>query len=176
MNTCWCLWWYDASDKMVWYVLSARKQRRRPQVFYMIYHYRCCYWSKRAKYIDLIKKEKIYILTNQQEMKKKHQTIPQDAYELLSNVLGLFDKKGLDLKHVLQWPDTSKPWAICSKVDQRWSSSKSLFRNNLQLMSHAPCTTTIPPDISSYIVDVRCVVRMMPITDCITTWNNYLEP
>ena len=47
------------------------------------------------------------MLTNQQEMKKKHQTIPQDAYELLSNVLGLFDKKGLDLKHVLQWPDTS---------------------------------------------------------------------
>ena len=49
------------------------------------------------------------MLTNQQEMKKKHQTIPQDAYELLSNVLGLFDKKGLDFKHVLQWPDTSKP-------------------------------------------------------------------
>ena len=66
-----------------------------------------------------MKKEKIYMLTNQQEMKKKHKTIPQDAYELLSNVLGLFDKKGLDFKHVLQWPDTSKPWAICSKVDQR---------------------------------------------------------
>ena len=56
-----------------------------------------------------MKKEKIYMLTNQQEMKKKHKTIPQDAYELLSNVLGLFDKKGLDFKHVLQWPDTSKP-------------------------------------------------------------------
>ena len=32
------------------------------------------------------------MLTNQQEKKKKHQTIPQDAYELLSNVLALFDK------------------------------------------------------------------------------------
>ena len=66
---------------------------------------------KRANYNDPLKKENIYMFTNQQEKKKK--------CESLGNVLALFDKKRLDLKYVLQWSDTCKPWATCSKVDQR---------------------------------------------------------
>ena len=79
--------------------------------------------SKRAKNNDPLKKQKIYMF-NTNNKRKKHQTIPEDK-----------EKEKLDLKHVLQWPVTSKPWAICSKVDQRRSSSMFLFRNNLLLIS-----------------------------------------
>ena len=51
--------------------------------------------------------------------KKKHQTIPEDKCDSLGNLLAQFDNKGLDLKHESQWPVTSKPWVICSRVDQR---------------------------------------------------------
>ena len=57
---------------------------------------------KRAKYNDPIKKQKIYTFTNQQQKKKKHQTILEDDCESLGNVLAQFDEKRLDLKHVLQ--------------------------------------------------------------------------
>ena len=36
---------------------------------------------KRAKYNDPIKKQKIHLLTNQQQKKKKHQTIPEEECE-----------------------------------------------------------------------------------------------
>ena len=112
---------------------------------------------KRAKYNDPIKKQKIYTFTNQQQKKKKNQTISEDECESLGNVLAQFDEKRLDLKHVLQWPVTSKPWAICFKVDQRRSSSKSLFRNNLQLISPSQCMKTVPSDVSCCIVDAMRV-------------------
>ena len=64
---------------------------------------------RRAKYIDPIKKQKIYMFTKQQEKKKKHQTIPEDKCESLVNMLAQFYEKSLDFKRVLQWPATSKP-------------------------------------------------------------------
>ena len=79
--------------------------------------------SKRAKNNDTLKKQKIYMF-NTSNKRKKHQTIPEDK-----------EKEKLDLKHVLQRPVLSKPWGICSKVEQRRSSSMFLFRNNLQLIS-----------------------------------------
>ena len=66
--------------------------------------------SKRAKNNDTLKKQKIYMF-NTSNKRKKHQTIPEDK-----------EKEKLDLKHVLQRPVLSKPWGICSKVDQRRSS------------------------------------------------------
>ena len=77
----------------------------------------------------------INTLTNQQD-KKKHQTIPENKCESLGNALAQFEDERLDLKCVLQWPVTSKPWAISSKVDQGRSISKSLFKNNLQHISY----------------------------------------
>ena len=71
------------------------------------------------------------------------------------------------MKQVLQWPVTSKPWAICSKVDQRRSSSKSMFRNNLQLISPSPCMATVASDVSCCVVDAMRVVKMIPITNLI---------
>ena len=80
-------------------------------------------------------------------------------------MLAQFDEKRLDLKHVLQWPVTSKPWTICSKVNPRRSSSKSLFVNNLQLTSPSPCLTTVPSDVSCCIIDAMRVVKIILITN-----------
>ena len=74
---------------------------------------------KIAKYNNPIKKQKICTFTNQQEKKKKHQTVSEDEFESLGNVLAQFDQKQLDLKHILQWSITR---TICSKVNQRKSS------------------------------------------------------
>ena len=86
---------------------------------------------------------------------RKRKTIPEDDCELLGNALAQFDEKRLYLKHVLQWPVTSKPWAFCSKFNTKRSSSKSLFVNNLQLISKVSCC----------IVDEIRVMRMIPITN-----------
>ena len=86
---------------------------------------------------------------------RKRKTIPEDDCELLGNALAQFDEKRLYLKHVLQWPVTSKPWAFCSKFNTKRSSSKSLFVNNLQLISKVSCC----------IVDEIRAVRMIPITN-----------
>ena len=80
-------------------------------------------------------------------------------------MLAQFDEKRLDLKHVLQLPVTNKPRAIFPKVDKRRSSSKSLSRNNVHLISPARCTTTVPPDVSCYIVDAMRVLKMIAITN-----------
>ena len=93
------------------------------------------------------------MFTNHQQKKKKHQITPEDECESLGNVLAQFDEKRLDSKHVLQWPVTCKPGTICSKVDQRRSSSKSLFRHNLLLTSPSLSMTTVLSDVSCYIVD-----------------------
>ena len=127
-----------ASDEMVRNVLSARKtgEDAITEFFKQFTTTGTDVTDpKRAKYNDPIKKQKIYTFTNQQQKKKKHQTIPEDNCKSSGNVLTQFDEKRLDMKQVLQWPVTSKPWAICSKVDQRRSSSMFLFRNNLLLIS-----------------------------------------
>ena len=104
---------------------------------------------------NIMKKQKVYPFTNQQEKKKKHQTILEDKYESLGNAVAQFDEKRLDWKH----------GAIYSQVNQNRSGSKSLLRNNLQLISHVSCTTTVPPGVSCSIVDAMHVVTMIPITN-----------
>ena len=126
-----------------------------------------CYWSKKSKYNDPIKKHKTYTFTNQQEKKKKHQSILDNNYESLKNAVAQFDEKRLDLKHGV----------IYSKIDQNRSRSKSLFRNNLHFIPHVPCTTTVPPGISCCIVDAIHVVtititNLTPIT--LLGWAKWL--
>ena len=160
-----------ASDEMVRNVLSAKKTGE-DAITELFTRFTTTVTDvtdpKRAKYNDPIRKQKIYTFTNQQQKKKKHQKIPEDECELLGYVLAQFDEKRLDLKHLLQWPVTSKPWAICSKVEQRKSSRKPLFRNNLQLLSPAPSTATVPSGVCYCIVDAVRVVKMITITNLTT--------
>ena len=76
-----------------------------------------------------------------------------------------FDEKKPNLKHVLQKLVASKPWFICSKVNQKRSSSNSMFRNNLQLNFPVPGTTAVPPESLLCIVDAMRMVRMTSITN-----------
>ena len=142
-----------ASDEIVWNVLSARKAGE--DAMNKIFNWFTTtgadvIYPKRAQYNDPKKKQKVYNFTNEQEKQKKYRIIPE--YEPVGNVVVQFDEKRLDLKH----------GAIYSKVDQKKSSSKSLFRNNPQLISHVPCTTTEPPGILCCIciVDAMHMVNM----------------
>ena len=74
--------------------------------------------QRKWKYNDPIKKQKVYTFTSQKENRKKKQTIPEDECESLGNILAQFDEKNLDLKHLLHWPFTRKPWTICSEADK----------------------------------------------------------
>ena len=70
-----------ASDEMVRNVLSARKTGEDAITeFFKQYTTTGTDVTdpNRAKYYDPIKKQEIYTFTNQQQKKKKHQTIPED--------------------------------------------------------------------------------------------------
>ena len=120
------------------------------------------------KYYDPIKRRKIETFSSQNKKSKNKQSIPKDECESLGNIVAQFDQQTLDLKLLLRWPITSKPWSICSEYSTKRSNAKSLFRNNLQLLSPIPATNNVPPDINMCIVDAMRVVRMIPVTNCST--------
>ena len=63
----------------------------------------------------------------------------------------------------MHWPITTKPRAICNEQGSSRPSSKSLFRNNIQLLSPQPATSATPKDIRSCIADVMRLVCSIPI-------------
>ena len=65
----------------------------------------------------------------------------------------------------MEWPITSKPWAICNEQSTSRSSSKSLFRNNLRLLSPQLPTSEPSKEIEACIVDAMRVVHIIPIND-----------
>ena len=68
----------------------------------------------------------------------------------------------LDLRYLLEWSITSKPWAL-------WSSSKfkpntkHLFRNNLQMQSPNKPDSQAPKDVKTSVKDGMRVVRIILI-------------
>ena len=74
------------------------------------------------------------------------------------------DDSTLDLAYLMQWPVTSRPWAICNEEEKSRSVNKSLLRNSIQVSSPIPATNT-PPFIHTSIVDVMHVVRIISISD-----------
>ena len=156
-----------ASEEMLNNVLNARKAGEDALIeFLRRFTEGNNHRQSELKYNDPIKKQKVHTFTNQKrKSRKKQQTIPEDECESLGNILAQFDEKKLDLRHLLHWPVTSKPWAICSEANKKRSTGKSLFRNNLQLLSPISSMTTVPPDISCSVVDEMRVVRMIPISN-----------
>ena len=65
----------------------------------------------------------------------------------------------------MEWPITSKPWAICNEQSTSRSSSKSSFRNNLRLLSPQLPTSETSKEIETCIVDAMRVVHIIPIND-----------
>ena len=155
-----------ASDKMVQNVLSTRKTVEDAMTEYFTQFTTTgadVADPKISKYNELIRSRRS---TRSPISNKRKISISNSRRRVwVQCVSSVWHKKRLDLKHVLQWPVTSKPWAICSKVDQRRSSSKSLFRNNLQLIYPSPCMAAVPSDVSCCIFHAIRGVKMIPITN-----------
>lgn len=134
------------------------------------------------KYTDPIKRQPV-ITFDKIKKKKKIITVEEDEGQSFAAILSDFDERTLDLHSLMHWPITSKPWAICNAKGVSRPSSKSLFRNNLELLSPVPPTCTSPTDIQCCIVDAMRVVRIIPIkslsTSTYKSWAdrivNYLQ-
>jgi hypothetical protein len=114
------------------------------------------------KYSDPIKKQLVLTFDKITEQKKRV-SIVQDEGQSFAAILADYDEKKLDLRYIMEWPITSKPWAICNEQGVSRASTKSLFRNNLQLLSTQRPTSVPPMEIECSIVDAMRVVRIIPI-------------
>ena len=65
----------------------------------------------------------------------------------------------------MQWPVTSKPYALCAEDGNARSNLKHLFRNKLHQLNPEGILLTSPMDISVSIVDAMQVVRIIKIDD-----------
>ena len=75
-----------------------------------------------------------------------------------------YDNEKLDLRNILNYCITTRPWALINEDDKSHQSRKSLFRKHLQGMCPVPKTTTPPDPIKATIVDAMRFVRGTPIT------------
>ena len=134
----------------------------------------------KLKYSDPIRKQKVVTFDNLVPKKKKLSII-EDEGKSFAAILGDYDQQKLNLDAIMHWPITSKPWSICNEQGVSRPSSKSLLRNNLQLLSPKPATSIVPDDIQSCVVDAMRVVRIIPINGLSTfkSWAlrvvNYLR-
>ena len=95
---------------------------------------------------------------------KKRVSLIEDEEHSYGAILVELDKR-LDMRTIIDWPISSKPWSICSEKGGSISLSKSLFQNNLQLLSPVPSGSSAPIGIDCCIVDAMRVVRMITIKD-----------
>ena len=89
-------------------------------------------------------------------------SIVEDEGRSFAAIPNDFDQRKLDLNSIMHYLVTSKPWVICGEKGDSTPSCKSLFRNNLQLLSPAPVTNTVPADIGCCTVDAMRVVGIIP--------------
>ena len=112
-------------------------------------------------YNDPIKRQKVCTFDKITDQKSKV-SITEDEGRSFATILAEYDEKRLDLRYIMDWPITSKPWSICNEQGEIRTTAKSLFRNNLQLLSPQPAISS-PSDIECSIVDAMRVVRIVPI-------------
>ena len=129
-------------------------------------------FSDSANFLDLkkkkdclyggIKREKIKF---QSEKKQLRGSIPVDESESFGKILSCFEGKKLNLRKIMDWPVTSKPYAVAAEDGKICSNSKSLLRNYLQLLCPVKPSNTAPVTIRTSVVDAMRVVRMIPVQD-----------
>ena len=111
-------------------------------------------------YYDPIKKQKFNLFEKKKSENK--QSIPEDEGQSFTEVLATFDQRKLDLRSIMDYCVTSKPWAIVNENEKSRESNKYLLRNYLQNICPVPKKYTLP-DTSASIVDAMRVVRMIGI-------------
>ena len=117
--------------------------------------------DKRASSYDSIKKEKV--VSFQTVKKIIPVTNPLNKSKSFGEIFSRFVGKKLNLPTIMDWPVTSKSYAIAAKDGKVHSNSKSLFRNYLQCLCKAKPLSDPPTAIQTSIVDAMGVVRMISI-------------
>ena len=73
------------------------------------------------------KKKKEKVVSFQTVKKKTPVTIPLDESKSFGEILSRFEEKILNLRMIMDWPVTSKPYTIAIEDGKVRSNSKSLF-------------------------------------------------
>ena len=89
-------------------------------------------------YYDTIPRQKV--ITFQSTKPKKKLTMDEDGTKSFAEILSCFDEKKLNLKFIMSFPVTSKPYAICGDDGETRANPKSLFQSN-----HSPIHQLIYP-------------------------------
>ena len=118
--------------------------------------------ENKQSYYSPIKKQNIKLFNIKSS--KKKQSIAVDEYQSFTEVFSLYDQNKLDLPKLMEWPVTSKPWAIVNEDMESRNNQKSIFRNELQLSTNPPLTVA-PEDIETSIVDGMRVVRLITVSE-----------
>ena len=116
----------------------------------------------KLKYDDPIKRNQLKLF--EKETRKKKHSIPEDEGQSSTKFLAIFDQKKLNLRKIIDYCVTSKPWSVANEYERSRGNNKSLFRNYLQSESAASKLQKSPYNISSSIVvDTSRVVRLISI-------------
>ena len=115
-------------------------------------------------YYDPIKRQKL-ITFKSSGTRIKTKTVTEDEKQSFTEILSVFESRKLNLRYIMQWPVTSKPYSICNEGGDSRSSQKSLFRNKLQLLAPVSPSCEIPSDIEVCVVDAMRLVRIIPISN-----------
>ena len=107
-----------------------------------------------------IKKEKV--VSFQTVEKKAPVTIPLDENKSFSEILSRFEGKKLNLRMIMDWSVTNKPYAVAADGRVR-SNSKTVFRNYLQCLCQVKSSSDPSTAFQTSIVDAMRVVRMISI-------------
>ena len=119
--------------------------------------------GNKETYYDSIKKQKV--ISFETKKKTKNVIISEDENKSFGEIFSCFEGKKLNLRMIMDWPVTSKPYAIAAEDGKIRSKAKSLFRNNLQLLCPEKPTKHPSLTICSSVVDAMRVVRFIPIND-----------
>ena len=105
-----------------------------------------------AEYYDHIKRQTV-ISFNGKDKKEKCNTIAEDENKSFEEICSCFEGKTLNLRWIMQWPVTSKPFDLCAEDGKARSNLKHLFLNKLQQLNPEGILLTFPKDISVSIID-----------------------
>ena len=114
-------------------------------------------------YYDKITREKIISFTTRKS--KKEMTTLEDENVSFGEILSRYEGKRLNLRQVVEWPITSKPYAIAAEDGKAMSKSKSVLRNYLEGLSPEKPSQNPDPDMDTSIVDMMRVIRLISISD-----------
>ena len=103
--------------------------------------------SKKS-YYDTIPRQKV--ITFQSTKPKKKLTMDEDETKSFAEILSYFDEKKLNLKFIMNFPVTSKPYAICGDDGKTRANQNHYLETNYNHFfqsNHSPIHLLIYPKV-----------------------------